>query len=72
MEEGVAMREELVGKMVEKAEGKVESQEARLVEMVVVEMGVPEGVNKIASFQTADLRHHVGQESVGCDVKRHA
>ena len=33
VEEGVAMREELVGKMVEKADGKVESQEARLVEM---------------------------------------
>ena len=32
-EEGVAMREELVGKMVEKEDGKVESQEARLVEM---------------------------------------
>ena len=29
----MAMREELVGKMVEKADGKVESQEARLVEM---------------------------------------
>ena len=32
-EEGVAMREELVGKVVEKVDGKVESQEARLVEM---------------------------------------
>ena len=33
VEEGVAMREEVVGKVVEQADGKVESQEARLVEM---------------------------------------
>ena len=33
VEEGVAMREEVVAKMVEQADGKVESQEARLVEM---------------------------------------
>ena len=33
MEEGVAMREEVVGKVVEQTDGKMESQEARLVEM---------------------------------------
>ena len=33
VEEGVAMREEVVGKVVEQADGKVDSQEARLVEI---------------------------------------
>ena len=44
---------------------------ARLIEMVLVEMQIAEGVDEIARLQIADLRHHHGEERVGGDVEGH-
>ena len=40
--------------------------------MVVVEVKIAEGVDKLAGLEVADLRHHAGQKSVGSDVERDA
>ena len=45
---------------------------ARLFEVVQVEVRVAEGVHEVAGLQPRRLRHHVGQESIGRDVERHA
>ena len=43
-----------------------------MVEVVVVEVSVPEGVDKDAGFQAADLSHHVGEQRIGGNVERNA
>lgn len=43
-----------------------------LVEMVVVEVRVAEGVDKNTGFKTAHLSHHVREQGVGCNVERDA
>jgi len=43
-----------------------------LILMVFIDVQVAEGMNKIAWFQSGDLRHHHGQERVGGNVERHA
>ena len=43
-----------------------------LLLMVFIDVQVAEGMNKIARFQSGDLRHHHGQERIGSDVERHA
>src|SRR5689334_25172117 len=39
--------------------------DAGLVEMVVVEMRVAEGVDEVAGSEIGDLRHHLRQQRVG-------
>lgn len=43
-----------------------------LFQVVEVKMGVSKGVDKHPRFESANLRHHVGEKGVGCDVERHA
>ena len=40
--------------------------------MVLIKVQVPEGVDELAGSQIADLGHHHGEESVGCDVEGNA
>ena len=44
----------------------------RLFEMVLVKVQVAERVDEFAGFQTANLRHHQGEQRVAGDVERHA
>ena len=44
---------------------------ARLVEVIVVEMQVAEGVNEIARRKTDNLCDHHGEQRVARDVERH-
>ena len=41
------------------------------IHMIQVDMGITNGVNKIASFSAGCLSHHVSQESIGGDIERH-
>lgn len=43
-----------------------------LIKVVLVDVQVAEGVNKISGFEIADLCHHLGQQRVGSDIERHA
>src|SRR5688572_12242692 len=45
---------------------------ARLVEMVLVEVQVAEGVDEFAGGKIANLRHHHGEERIGGDVEGNA
>ena len=45
---------------------------ADLVEMVVVDVGVPESVDEVPRAEAADLGHHHGQQGVGGDVEGNA
>ena len=40
-----------------------------LIEMIEIQMGVAESVNKLARFESTDLSHHSGQKSVGGDIE---
>src|SRR5947207_2559532 len=44
---------------------------AGLVEMVLVEMQIAEGVNEIARGKINSLRHHHREKRVGSDIERH-
>ena len=44
----------------------------RLLEVVGVEMRVPERMDELARLEPGDLRHHLGQQRIGRDVERHA
>ncbi len=46
--------------------------QARLLEMVEIEVRVAEGVDELAGLQPGHLRHHHGEQRVGRDVERHA
>jgi hypothetical protein len=43
-----------------------------LFEMIVVQVGVPQSVDKVAGGELCDLSHHHRQQRVRCDIKRHA
>jgi hypothetical protein len=45
---------------------------AGLVEVVVVEVEIAEGVDEFAGLEVADLRDHAGEQRVGGDVERDA
>lgn len=42
----------------------------RLVAVIGIKMGVPEGMDEIARCQPRDLCHHQGKQRVGSDVER--
>ena len=44
----------------------------RLVQVIEIEVGVPEGVNEIAGPEAGYLRHHQGQQAVTGDIEWHA
>ena len=46
--------------------------QTHLLQVVLVDMRVAEGVDEVARLQAADLRHHHGQQSVAGDIERHA
>src|SRR5574337_604766 len=46
--------------------------QARLLDMVVVQVRITQGMHEIAHAQAADLRHHVGEQRIAGDVERHA
>ena len=46
--------------------------EVSLLKVIVVQVGVAQGVNKDTWFEMADLGHHVGQECVRGNVERNA
>ena len=43
-----------------------------LLDMVAVQMGIAERMDKLTGFQFAHLRHHHGQQCVAGDVERYA
>ena len=45
--------------------------ESHLLEVVVVDMGITERVDKLAGFQLCHLRHHQEEKGVGSDVEWH-
>src|SRR5215475_4115559 len=52
--------------------GRALELQPRLLEMVQVEVGVAEGVDKLAWLEAGHLRHHQRQQRIGGDVERHA
>ena len=46
--------------------------QAHLVEVVLVDMRVAEGVHKVARLEVADLRHHHRQQGVAGNIEWHA
>ena len=42
-----------------------------LLQVVEVEVGIAHGMDKFPHTQTADLGHHVGEQSIRGDVKGH-
>ena len=44
----------------------------RLLEMICVEMQIAERVDEFAGFQSANLRHHPGEQGIAGKVERHA
>src|SRR5579863_468004 len=42
----------------------------RLLQMVVVQMHIPEGVNKLSRCQITNLRHHQRQQGITGDIER--
>jgi len=44
--------------------------ESGLVQVVSIQVNVAECVNKVPSFETADLCDHHGQQSIGRDIER--
>ena len=40
-----------------------------LLEMILVEMEITEGVDKIARFQITYLGHHQNEEGIGCNIE---
>src|SRR5262245_51253096 len=43
-----------------------------LVEVIEIEMDVAEGMDEFAGRESGDVRHHQREQSIGCDVERHA
>ena len=35
-------------------------------------MGIPHGMDKIPHLKPANMGNHMGQQGIGCDIKRHA
>jgi len=44
----------------------------QLLNVVVVDVGITEGMYKITYVELTNLGHHVHQKCVRCDVERHA
>ena len=68
------------GEIEERSYGRVETHlrqrpriarelEARLLEMVQIEMRIAEGMDEIARLQARRLGHHVGEQRIGGDVE---
>jgi hypothetical protein len=68
------------GKIEERAHCRIEAQlrqmprlarelEARLLQVVQVEMRIPEGMDEIAGLQARGLRHHMREQRIGRDVE---
>src|ERR1700692_2703404 len=45
--------------------------EARLIEVIEIEVSVAQRVDELAGYETRDLRHRMGQQRIGRDVERH-
>ena len=46
--------------------------DAGLLQMIGIKMEIAESVDKLLGFESADLRHHEGKQSVGGDIERDA
>ena len=42
-----------------------------LLEMIVLDMSIAEGMNEVACFKSGDLCHHHKEQCVRCYVERH-
>src|SRR4029453_12821569 len=76
-------RDVIEGEVIERADAGVQDESGEwaglstqlqpgLVEMVQIEVGVPESVDKLPALQAANLSHHLGQQRIGGDVERNA
>ena len=43
-----------------------------LFQVVQVNMGITEGMNKVTRFQASNLCHHLQQQGIRCDVERYS
>ena len=55
-----------------RARGLAAQLQARLVEVIAVQVGIAQGMHEIAGTVTAHLGHHQGQQRIGGDVEGHA
>jgi hypothetical protein len=46
--------------------------QVHLLQMVKIEVGVTQGVDKLTRLQIRHLGHHLQQERIGSDIERHA
>ena len=61
-----------LSRIVGSARGARDKLQARLLEVVEIEVRVAERVDELAGLQAGHLRHHHRQQRVGRDVERHA